>query len=270
MTDINEIKQRDRWACRYCGKKFEVDVHQFANPDVTDNYITLCSSCWRKIMSTLPEEERSLCRKLLRKNKVIFIGDCHGKFEALDNVLTSEEPFDFFLSVGDVGTLDDVTPQNITIIDRWKEKGFFVRGNHDRVKFFNDITLHQEINGLQIAGLNGVIKSKRFASITKFVSFNEILYLSHLKNIDILVTHQPPIGIINGKGEQILRELLNYLVPKIHIFGHTHEFKLKYILQTFCISLPIIDKGYAVAYFQGNDLRNLEIIFKKDKKFIRV
>lgn len=204
------------------------------------------------------------------RNKVVLVGDCHGNFERLDAVLTAEEPFDFFLSVGDVGSLSDVTPQNIQLIDKW-QKGHFVRGNHDNVEFFNPLEIVQNINGLQVASLSGMLKSRTFLKEQiNNISFREVLYLSHLRNIDILVTHQPPTGLFNGVGEAVLEEMLNYLVPKIYICGHVHKYKLRFHLQTFVISLPMIHKGYAVAYFQGNDLRDLEVVLKKGKKFIRV
>lgn len=272
MQREERIKQRDRWTCKRCGKKFEdLVLYKFnltANTD--DCYITLCKDCVEWVSENL-EEAKQLCTKLLQCNKIVLIGDCHGNFKKLDAVLTTEEPFDFFISVGDVGSLDDVNPLNISLIDKWKNKGFMVFGNHDNVQFFNQIEISQEINGIKIAGLNGMLKSRTFLKEQlNNISFREIIYLSHLKDIDILVTHQPPTGLFENVGEPVLAELLNYLVPKIYICGHIHRYKLKFHLQTFMISLPMIHKGYAVAYFQGNDLRNIEIILKKGKKFIRV
>jgi len=188
----------------------------------------------------------------------------------LDSVLTQEEPFDFFLSVGDIGTLNDVTPQNIGILDKW-DNGYFVSGNHDNVQFFKPLGLNQDIRGLKVAGLSGVLKSRTFLKDhPNNISFREIMYLSRLNDIDILVTHQPPTGLFDDGGEAVLEELLNYMVPKIHISGHLHRYKLKFHLQTFVISLPMINHGYAVAYFQGRDLRNLEVVLKKGKKYVRV
>ena len=216
------------------------------------------------------EEAKQLCSKLLQRNKVVLIGDCHGDFEKLDAVLTAEEPFDFFVSVGDVGTLTDVTPRNISLIEK-RSNGYFVRGNHDNVEFFNPLEIVQNINGLQVAALNGMLKSRTFLKEQlNNISFREVLYLSHLNDIDILVTHQPPTGLFEGVGEPVLEEMLNYLVPKIYISGHVHRYKLKFHLQTFVISLPMVHKGHVVAYFQGRDLRNIEIVLRKGKKFIRV
>lgn len=266
------IKQRDHWSCRRCGKKFEdLVICQHVYPATSDDhFITLCNKCIDWAFDN-PSEAVIECEKLLRRNKIVLIGDCHGNFERLNTVLTDEMPFDFFLSVGDVGTLRDVTPDNINIIDRWQDKGHFVFGNHDNCWFFNQLALHQDINGVSVAGLNGMLKSRTFLKEQpNNISFREIMYLSHLNDIDILVTHQPPTGMFDNAGEFILEELLNYLVPKIYISGHIHKYKLKFHLNTFMISLPMITNGYAVAYFQGRDLRDLEVVMKKGRRYVRI
>jgi len=271
MQREERIKQRDRWVCKRCGKKFEgLVLCKFDLTADTDNcYITFCTECLKWAFDNL-EETKQLCTKLLRRNKIVLVGDCHGNFEKLDAVLTAEEPFDFFISVGDVGSLNDVTPQNISLIEKW-QNGYFVRGNHDDVEFFKPLEIVQTINGVQVAALNGMLKSRTFLKEQlNNISFREVLYLSHLNDIDILVTHQPPTGLFGGVGEAVLEEMLNYLVPKIYICGHIHRYKLRFHLKTFVISLPMIHRGHAVAYFQGRDLRNLEVVLKKGKKFIRV
>ena len=272
LTREFRVKQRDRWTCKRCGKRFEdLVICQYVYPsDNDDHFITFCKDCvdWA---SEHGEEAKKLCTSLLRRTKVVLVGDCHGNFEKLDAVLTEESPFDFFISVGDVGTLQDVTPNNIQIIDKWGEKGYFIFGNHDNCWFFNQLELTQEICGLKIASLNGMLKSRTFLKEQpNNVSFKEVLYLSHLKDIDILVTHQPPTGLHKNAGEPVLEELLNYLVPKIYISGHIHSYKLKFHLQTFVISLPMVHRGHVVTYFQGRDLRNIEIVLKKGKKVIRI
>ena len=265
------IKSRDKWACKLCGDKFvNITSCKFRSGYGDDDYISLCKPCLDMAIDNPSHYVKIFEQKLLR-NKIVLVGDCHGNFSKLDSVLSAEEPFDYFISVGDVGSLDDVTLQNITIIDKWKPKGFFIRGNHDDVQFFNPLSITQNIRGASVAGVNGILRSRTFSSDkTKDISFKEIMYLSHQKDIDILVTHQPPTGMFNGIGEAVLEELLNYTVPKIYIFGHIHKYKLKFHLQTFMISLPLINKGYAVAYFRGKDLINLEVIFKKGKKTIRI
>ncbi len=271
QNDVSvRIKQRDRWTCKICGNKFvDLVACPFKIPITGDDcYITLCEGCVKEQLDN--PDCMELCGSLVRRNKVVLLGDCHGGFDKLDAVLSNEEPFDFFISVGDVGTLRNVTPHNMEVIDRW-QNGYFIRGNHDDVDFFTPIGLSQEINGLHVAGLNGILRSRTFIKDQpNNVSFREVLYLSHLKDVDILVTHQPPTGLINGMGESVLEELLNYLVPKIYISGHVHQYKLKFYLQTFVMSLPMVDQGYVVAHFQGKDLRNIEVVLRKGKRFIRV
>jgi hypothetical protein len=180
--------------------------------------------------------------------------------------LTQEGPFNYFITTGDINF--DI---NKELIKKWYDYGYQVMGDDDKVPLFRELKLDSEINGLHIAGLSGMIKSRTFIKDTqKNISFREILYLSHQDNVDILVSHQPPSGIINNFGEQALQELLNYLVPKIYISGHLHQYKTKFHLSTFCISLPMVNHGYVVAYFLGKELRNLEVILRKGKKIIRV
>jgi len=266
ITLMDEIFKRDRWSCKRCGDKFgKLFAWQFCSGE----YITVCESC-RDWALKNAEESKKIFTDAIRVNKIVFVGDCHGNFTKLDSVLTEEDPT-MFISVGDVGTLKDVTSSDLDIIDKWKDKGFAIRGNHDNVDFFNRIGLVQEINGLQVVGLNGMFKTRNFINETKGnISFREVFYLAHLRNIDIFVTHQPPTGLYENAGEVVFEELLRYLNAKIAVSGHLHTYKLNFYLQTFVISLPMIDKGYAVATFQGRELRNMEIVLKKGKKVIRV
>src|SRR3989304_6932010 len=133
MEDLSQemrVKQRDRWSCKLCGKKFvELTLYQFREGNDDDCFVSLCSDC-TKIVKYFPNDYALTFTKMLQRIKVVLVGDCHGRFDRLDEVLTAEEPFDFFISVGDVGTLDDVTPENIRYIDKRGGKGFFVKGNH--------------------------------------------------------------------------------------------------------------------------------------------
>jgi predicted phosphodiesterase len=269
--DQDKILKRDKWTCRRCGAKFvDLSVVNFDKLEDASSYITLCSQC-NKWSLDYPLDSFVLFKNLNRENKIVLVGDIHGQFDKLDEVLTAEAPFDFFVTVGDVGVLEDAgNPNNIAIIDKWSN-GYYIKGNHDTAQFFEQLHLTQEINGLHVCGLNGVLKSDNFANDKlNNISFKEIMYLSHLKDVDLLVTHQPPTGVINGYGEPIFEELLMYVMPKIYIFGHLHTYGIKFYGKTFCISLPLVGKGYAVAYFRGKDLTNLEVILKKGKRIIRV
>lgn len=268
------IKDRDRWTCRVCGVRFvDLTLAQFTNKESSepdDQWLTICDDCGVHASENI-DESLALFTRLVRRNKIVLVGDCHGRLVDLYNVLEQEEPFDFFLSVGDVCSWSDVTASRIVLDDKYTSRGYYVKGNHDVVQILNSLSLLQEIRGIKIAGLNGMVRPRDFVQDTpNNISFREVMYLSHTKDIDILVSHQPPAGLHKDTGEPILTELLQYTVPKVYISGHVHRFKMKFYLNTFMISLPMIDKGHAVAYFQGSDLRNVELVLKKGKRTIRV
>jgi hypothetical protein len=83
--NIEEIKKRDRWACKLCSNKFidlyvydfEKDATIAINP-IEDNCITLCSYCIGRVTA----EDRINFRKSLIKNKIILVGDIHNKINS--------------------------------------------------------------------------------------------------------------------------------------------------------------------------------------------
>jgi predicted phosphodiesterase len=201
--------------------------------------------------------------------KVILLGDCHGQFKKLDDILTQESPFDFFLTTGDVGSISDVTPENIQIVDKWK-CGYSIMGNHDQwdgkdIVFFSPLGSLQSICGVAVAAFNGMIKTRTVAR-----NFASLVEMTHLKNVDILVTHQPPPGLFDNMGESVLGAVLQYVKPKIYISGHIHRYKSVYIDGTFLFSLPLVFNGYVVVYFNEHTLKNIEVTYKKGKRVIKI
>jgi Icc-related predicted phosphoesterase len=201
--------------------------------------------------------------------KVVMVGDCHGNFKKLDEILTKESPFDFFIATGDVGTIADVTPDNIAIVDKW-DNGYSIMGNHDQwggkdVVFFKDLYNFQTLQDVHVAAFSGMIKTRTLAK-----SFSTLVSMTHLHNIDILVTHQPPTGVFTGMGESVLSLLMEYMKPRIYISGHIHRYKSIFVGNTFVFSLPLVSKGYAVAYFDNHVLKNIEVTLKQGKRTIKV
>jgi len=81
------------------------------------------------------------------------------------------------------------------------------------------------------------------------------------EDIDILVTHGPPFGILDqvkysnkaqdGKfaGCEELRTAIERIQPKLHVFGHVHEGYGKLILKctprdVICVNASIMDEEY--------------------------
>lgn len=79
-------------------------------------------------------------------------------------------------------------------------------------------------------------------------------------NIDVLVTHSPPYGILDENrdslhcGSKSLRERLDHIRPKLHVFGHIHEEGGKTMVlkrpgihsenNTLCVNASIMDENY--------------------------
>lgn len=78
-------------------------------------------------------------------------------------------------------------------------------------------------------------------------------------NTDILVTHGPPLGILDAtdniinKAERLgcadLRDAVERVKPKLHVFGHIHGGHGQLILKhegsnTICVNAAIMDEGY--------------------------
>lgn len=74
---------------------------------------------------------------------------------------------------------------------------------------------------------------------------------------DVLVTHQPPHGIgdlLEGEylGDPALREYVERLQPRLHVFGHIHAGHGKYFLPSFArttfVNAAILDERYQIAH----------------------
>ena len=70
--------------------------------------------------------------------------------------------------------------------------------------------------------------------------------------VDILVTHGPPFGVLDrterewqNVGCESLREVVERVKPKIHVFGHIHEgYGEGRIGDTLCINVSVVNSTY--------------------------
>jgi Icc-related predicted phosphoesterase len=143
---------------------------------------------------------------------------------------------------------------------RWVENGPFekvvvIAGNHDTVfqrnrekamRRISDRTskvVYLEDSGAEIDGLKfygtpwtiGLYKDERWAFGLEESQLQEKWRMIP-RDVDVLVTHSPPFGILdqatsfnsagleNNCGSQsLLREVVGRVMPKVHVFGHIHE-----------------------------------------------
>jgi Icc-related predicted phosphoesterase len=187
------------------------------------------------------------------KKRITLISDTHNK-HGLINI--SDLPGgDILIHAGDIMN-SGYNPNEVkdfcywySLLNQYHSK-IFIAGNHDR--FFennpNDskeiYENYKEINYLQDKKLtlyNDEIKIYGSPWQPEFYNwaFNlpkngqEIMakWQEIPSNTDILITHGPPIGILDTSGYpynetmlgcSLLKERVDYIKPKIHVFGHIH------------------------------------------------
>lgn len=172
--------------------------------------------------------------------KIVCISDTHGQH---DKCQIPEG--DLLLHAGDLSRKGEV--KEIAKVNEWlgtlpHPHKVVIAGNHDflfeqdpvqaRALLTNAHYLEDEmieIEGIKIWGSPITPKFLRYAFNRK--RGEEILaYWQKIpEDIDILITHGPPYGILDrtflGKrvGCKDLREELKRIKPKVHLFGHIHE-----------------------------------------------
>jgi len=174
--------------------------------------------------------------------RIVIISDTHGFHNKISI------PYgDVFIHAGDFcnfGTFNEARKFAIWLNELPHKYKIIIAGNHDII-----IEKDSEVSGLIFGGIaeylqdSGTeIKGIKFYGCPYQPEFNNWAFnlprkSKRLKNkwdkicddVDILITHTPPFGILdkNYKSEhcgcELLRERIEEIQPKIHIFGHVHE-----------------------------------------------
>jgi Icc-related predicted phosphoesterase len=177
--------------------------------------------------------------------KFCCISDTHGIHRGLDI-----EPCDFIIHSGDIfrkSKIEDI----LDFIDWFSSLPavykVLVAGNHDRfidreklnfLKLIEDKIFYLENSGIELEGIRfwGSPSVKWCAPYRHFAYSNEAeaeeIFSLIPENIDILITHGPPFGILDSENgwdgithhgsKSLLKNVLS-IKPKYHIFGHVHK-----------------------------------------------
>ncbi len=204
--------------------------------------------------------------------KILHLSDLHGNLKMIHRVIKRGESFDYIILSGDIAPTHvkymTIGPNGFRLIDREAEakhqsewaknslrplldkvvhkKSIALNGNHCFFDYKNvvDYSLFKgsttiEIDGLKF-GLAVGIKPLNFEWHEELEEGDfEQLLLGIDRDIDVLITHSPPSGILDGTygGEHIGYQCLyrnifglSGLEPrftrlKAHLFGHAHESK---------------------------------------------
>jgi hypothetical protein len=215
--------------------------------------------------------------------KIGALGDIHGAFDTVHDIMTRHPDVPLWLSVGDVASNDGeyFTPEALL---------YFIKGNNEDFDVIAAAmkghppapTLHYLANGgphivgpWRVAALGGTFapswyntpaaslppsKGRKASAATlklgksrddkrrHFVR-DEVLLCKSLSNIDLFLTHEAPrpfypAGRRIDAGKTVLNDVLAGMKPRLHLFGHHHEFTDSVRQGARSIGLDVVTKSY--------------------------
>lgn len=208
--------------------------------------------------------------------KITVCSDIHNQQNNIKNIPKS----DLLIISGDMTGMGN--PEEIIKFNHWlgtldfpKNRIVCIAGNHDllfetnnglaRVILDNCIYLENEMIEIDGYKIYGSPHTPEFFSWAFNLKRGEEIAKNWEKipnNVDILITHGPPYGILdqNIKGEHCgceeLLKKVKEIEPRVHIFGHIHQSsgKIK-INDTLFINASILDDNYEMIF----ELKEIEI-----------
>ncbi|MFN3804828.1 MAG: metallophosphoesterase family protein [Pyrobaculum sp.] len=153
--------------------------------------------------------------------RILHISDVHCDSKRLAKVLNSER-YDLVLATGDFECIE-------TVDILAGVKAFAVTGNMD------DIEVRRGLEKLGIS-LDGRVTAFGDITIGGLGGLDPVDDVERLKEtlgsfgkLDVLISHHPPVGVLDEPqpglhiGLREVRELVEGVRPRLHLFGHVHE-----------------------------------------------
>ena len=212
------------------------------------------------------------------------LGDIHGAFDAVDTIMQRHGEVPLWVSVGDVASNEGeyFTPPAPLYFIKGNNEDFDViaaaaAGRQPAV------TLHYLSNGgphtvgpWRVAALGGTFaptwyhspatalprsKGRKSAAALKlgksrddkrrhFVR-DEVIACKALANVDLFLTHEAPrpfypAGRRLDAGKTVLNDVLASMKPRLHLFGHHHEFTDSIRHGVRSIGLDVVTRSYVL------------------------
>ena len=212
------------------------------------------------------------------------LGDIHGAFDAVDTIMQRHGEVPLWVSVGDVASNEGeyFTPPAPLYFIKGNNEDFDViaaaaAGRQPAV------TLHYLSNGgphtvgpWRVAALGGTFaptwyhspaaalprsKGRKSAAALKlgksrddkrrhFVR-DEVIACKALANVDLFLTHEAPrpfypAGRRIDAGQTVLNDVLASMKPRLHLFGHHHEFTDSIRHGVRSIGLDVVTRSYVL------------------------
>ena len=211
------------------------------------------------------------------------LGDIHGAFDTVDDVMKRHVDVPLWISVGDVASNDGEYFSPIAPL-------YWIKGNNEDFDviaaalegrppaprlFYLPNGGPYQVGPWRIAALGGTFAPSwyhtpaaalppsrgRKAATTSiklgksrddkrrhFVR-DEVLLCKGLKNIDLFMTHEAPrpfypAGRRIDSGKTVINEVLAAMRPRLHLFGHHHEFTDSMRQGVRSIGLDVVTRSY--------------------------
>ena len=211
------------------------------------------------------------------------LGDIHGEFATVDQIMARHPDVPLWVQVGDVASNDGDYFTPVAPI-------YWIKGNNEDFDVIAAAiagrppspTLHYLPNGgphavgpWRVAALGGTFapswynsppsalppsRGKRLAAASlklgksrddkrrHFVR-DEVIACKTLSNIDLFLTHEAPrpfypAGRRIDAGKTVLNDVLAAMKPRLHLFGHHHEFTDSVRQGVRSIGLDVVTKSY--------------------------
>ena len=181
------------------------------------------------------------------------LGDIHGAFDAVADILARHPDVALWVQVGDMASNDGeyFTP---------KQPVYWIKGNNEDFDVVASAmagnppapTLHYLPNGgphdvgpWHVAALGGTFAPSWYHSPVSL----EVLACKGLTGIDVFLTHEAPrpfypAGRRIDAGKTVINEVLTAMRPRLHLFGHHHEFTDSVRQGVRSIGLDVVNKSY--------------------------
>lgn len=165
--------------------------------------------------------------------KILHLSDTHGKHRELTDMPPADvlvHSGDFTLAGGDMEALDFIK----WLCDLPYKHKIFIAGNHDDNMLDASLEgLPDDVHYLCDSGIT--IDGVTFYGAPMFVGLfdgelREIEHYEHIPDVvDVLITHRPPLGILDSiddnlhYGSSFLLDKVSQIKPKMQLFGHVHD-----------------------------------------------
>ena len=161
--------------------------------------------------------------------KILHISDTHGFHHQLGDLPDA----DVIVHSGDfcmIGTQQEALYFLNWFCDLPYKYKIFICGNHDECLYNANID-GLDSNVFYLNNSDVEIEGLKFYGVPLFMSDSyrrqDIYYKLIPSDIDVLITHSPPLGILDfdmdrNWGSDVLLDRINEINPKAHLFGHIH------------------------------------------------